>query len=314
MGYAKDSVIEIKNVTKTFKNIKAVDNLNVEIFPGEYVALLGPNGAGKTTLIEMIEGIQFPDSGSIRFFGKTWKNNEQELHKVIGLSLQETRFIDKLTVEETLDLFASFYNLEKDRTKEVLGKVNLLFKRKDYVVNLSGGQRQRLALGVAILNKPKILLLDEPTTGLDPTARREIWDILTDLKENEGTSMILTTHYMEEAEYLCERILIMDKGNIIASGTLNELINQNTEGGIINFTLSQNVEIEFIAAIQGLKKILWTVEKTKGTLVVNNIAEVLPEFLHLIANQKIKILELESKKITLEDLFIQMTGRTLSEK
>ncbi|HYG18219.1 MAG TPA: ABC transporter ATP-binding protein, partial [Ohtaekwangia sp.] len=226
-------VIEIESVSKSFKDIQAVNDLSLTIYEGEFVALLGPNGAGKTTLIEMIEGIQKPDKGSIRILGMNWKEHEQALHHKIGLSLQETKFIDKATTQETLDLFASFYGLDAGRTEEILELVNLTEKRKAFTVNLSGGQRQRLAIGIALLNNPKILLLDEPTTGLDPGARREIWKILARLREHFKTTMILTTHYMEEAEVLCERILIMDKGRFLASGTLTELNSQHGEGDLV---------------------------------------------------------------------------------
>jgi len=219
-----DYVIEVKNVWKSFKTVQAVKGISLNIPRGNYIALLGPNGAGKTTVVEMIEGIQRPDSGDITIMGKHWKGNEYELHHTIGLSLQETRFIDKLRVSETLRLFAGFYNLGKKRVDEIIEIVGLEEKRKSYVVNLSGGQRQRLALGIALINSPAILLLDEPTTGLDPNARREIWEILQDLKKNTSTSMILTTHYMEEAERLCDYIIIMDNGNILREGTLGQLL------------------------------------------------------------------------------------------
>jgi ABC-2 type transport system ATP-binding protein len=217
-------VIEVRNVFKSFKDVKAVQGIDLTIRRGQFVALLGPNGAGKTTLVEMIEGIQKPDSGEILIKGKGWKGHEEELRKVIGLSLQETHFIDKLTVYETLRLFASFFKLGRERVEEIIRLIGLEEKRKAHVVNLSGGQRQRLALGIALLNSPAILLLDEPTTGLDPTARREIWNILLKLRELEGTSMILTTHYMEEAERLCDRIVIIDHGVILREGILGELL------------------------------------------------------------------------------------------
>jgi ABC-2 type transport system ATP-binding protein len=217
-------VIEAKNVWKSFRTVQAVKGIDLKIPKGRFTALLGPNGAGKTTLVEMIEGIQIPDSGEIRIMGKHWKGNEDELHRIIGLSLQETRFIDKLRLTETLQLFASFYNLGKERVNEIIEIVGLEEKRKSYVVNLSGGQRQRLAIGIALINNPSILLLDEPTTGLDPNARREIWDILHGLKKVSETSMILTTHYMEEAENLCDYIVIMHNGTILREGTLNQLL------------------------------------------------------------------------------------------
>jgi ABC-2 type transport system ATP-binding protein len=222
-----ENIVTVKNVKKTFKDIKAVNGVDLSIQQGEYVALLGPNGAGKTTLVEMIEGIQQPDEGEITIEGKHWKWHEKELHRMIGLSLQETRFIDRLSVFETMMLFASFYNLGKDRVKEVIRLIGLEEKQKAYVNNLSGGQRQRLALGIALLNNPKLLLLDEPTTGLDPHARRDIWSILKQLRDNFQTSLILTTHYMEEAEMLCDRIIIMDHGQILADGTLAELLQKS---------------------------------------------------------------------------------------
>ena len=221
---ANNNVIEVKNAWKSFKTVHAVKGINLNIPKGQFVALLGPNGAGKTTLVEMIEGIQKPDKGEITIMGKHWKGNEDELHRIIGLSLQETRFIDKLRVTETLRLFASFFNMGMQRVNEIIKITGLEEKRKSYVVNLSGGQRQRLAIGIALINTPVILLLDEPTTGLDPNARREIWDILKKLKEVSETSMILTTHYMEEAEKLCDYIIIMDNGVILREGTIHQLL------------------------------------------------------------------------------------------
>jgi ABC-2 type transport system ATP-binding protein len=220
------TVIEVNSVWKSFKTVQAVKGISLKIPKGQYTALLGPNGAGKTTLVEMIEGIQKPDKGEITIMGKHWKGNEDELHRIIGLSLQETRFIDKLRVTETLQLFASFFNLGRERINEIIDIVGLEEKKKSYVVNLSGGQRQRLAIGIALINTPAILLLDEPTTGLDPNARREIWDILHRLKKVSETSMILTTHYMEEAENLCDYIVIMDNGIILREGTLDILLNE----------------------------------------------------------------------------------------
>jgi ABC-2 type transport system ATP-binding protein len=219
-----DFVIEVKDVHKSFKAVRAVRGVDLRIRQGEFVAILGPNGAGKTTLVEMIEGIQKPDRGEIAILGKKWKGHADELHSVIGLSLQETRFVDKLRVTETLRLFASFYQLGQDRVDEIVSIVGLEDKKKSYVVNLSGGQRQRLALGLSLLNRPKILLLDEPTTGLDPNARREIWAILRGLKKDSATSLILTTHYMEEAEQLCDTIVIMFEGKVLREGTLRDLL------------------------------------------------------------------------------------------
>lgn len=308
----KTPVIEINGVSKSFKDVKAVNHLSLTIYEGEYVALLGPNGAGKTTLIEMIEGIQKPDEGSIAILGMRWKTHAQKLHRAIGLSLQETRFIDKITTEETLNLFGSFYGLGPQRTEEILDLVNLKEKRKAYTVTLSGGQKQRLALGIALLNNPKILLLDEPTTGLDPAARREIWKILEKLRSDLGTTMILTTHYMEEAEVLCERILIMDKGQFIAQGTLSELNARHGEGDLIEISFGNNFDIETLG-LPGIKKLNWIAPHTKVQIFVDNIAEVLPAVINSAKMKNINIDELLSRKMTLDDLFISMTGRHLHD-
>jgi ABC-2 type transport system ATP-binding protein len=306
------AAIQITSVTKTFKDITAVNNLSLTIHEGEFVALLGPNGAGKTTLIEMIEGIQKPDAGSISILGMNWHEHENKLHHVIGLSLQETKFIDKITTEETLNLFGSFYDLDQKRTEEILELVNLQEKRKAYTVNLSGGQRQRLAIGIALLNNPKILLLDEPTTGLDPGARREIWKILEKLRSDFNTTMILTTHYMEEAEYLCERILIMDKGQFIAAGTLDELNAQHGEGDLIEIAFENDFDISALN-LSGIKKLKWLNGQSRAEIFVDNIAEVLPAVISAAKARNIKVSELSSRKMTLDDLFISMTGRHLHE-
>jgi ABC-2 type transport system ATP-binding protein len=308
----KKPIIEIADVTKAFKDITAVNNLSLTIYEGEFVALLGPNGAGKTTLIEMIEGIQKPDKGSISVLGMNWNEHEHRLHHVIGLSLQETKFIDKITTEETLNLFGSFYGLNKDRTEEVLQLVTLQEKRKSYTVNLSGGQRQRLAIGIALLNNPKILLLDEPTTGLDPAARREIWKILEKLRSDFNTTMILTTHYMEEAEYLCERILIMDKGQFIAAGTLDELNARHGEGDLIEISFESDFDVSALK-LPGIKKLKWITGQSRAEIFVDSIAEVLPTVISAAKAKNIKVSELSSRKMTLDDLFISMTGRHLNE-
>ena len=309
----KNIVIEVQNLTKYFKDIHAVDGLNLKIYRGEFVALLGPNGAGKTTLVEMIEGIQPPDSGEVLLLGKPWKGNEHELRKNIGISLQETRFFDKVTVEETLNLFTSFYGLGKARSHEIMKMINLEDKRKSYIVNLSGGQRQRLALGLALINKPEILLLDEPTTGLDPTARREIWYILNDLRKT-GTTLILTTHYMEEAEYLCERILIMHKGKFLAEGTLQDLLQTYGKGETIEFAFDKKIDSVKLNKLPGMQKIVWEEENRKGEMQVKDIVAAMHPLMELLENERINLLEFESRKMTLDDLFISMTGRHLEDE
>lgn len=308
-----DNVIEVKNVRKSFKNVRAVQGVTLSIPRGQFIALLGPNGAGKTTLVEMIEGIQKPDEGDITIMGKKWKGNEDELHRIIGLSLQETRFIDKLRVAETLQLFAGFFNLGRDRVEEIIRIVDLEEKRRSYVVNLSGGQRQRLAIGIALINKPAILLLDEPTTGLDPNARREIWDILRNLREQSDTSMILTTHYMEEAESLCDYIIIMDNGVILREGTLQQLLEDDTHEKVVEFTTDQSIKPLITGESDFPFLIKSGVTDKEGFITLNDFETDLPLFLEAMKAENIGLRHMECRRRTLDDLFISLTGRKINE-
>jgi ABC-2 type transport system ATP-binding protein len=306
-------VVSAVNIHKSFKEVMALDGVDLEIQPSQFTAVLGPNGAGKTTLVEIIEGIQSPDKGDIRLFGKHWKKNTDELHHLIGISLQETLFEDKLTVRETLGLFASFYKLQGKRVDEIIDMVNLQEKHRSYVMHLSGGQRQKLALGIALINNPMLLILDEPTTGLDPTARREIWDILRGLKEKQGTSMILTTHYMEEAESLCDQIVIMDKGKVLARGTLAELISASQTSEIIQFRLAEQNNIPDFSNFINIREMQYDEATGQFTLHVANTSEFLPDLIRYLNEAGCKVLELRCRYVTLDDLFIHMTGRKLTD-
>lgn len=303
-------LIEVQNVKKSFKDVQAVKGLDLAISAGEFIAILGPNGAGKTTLVEMIEGIQMPDEGKIIISGKEWKNHEKELHKIIGLSLQETRFMDKLTTLETTKLFASFYGLDNNRVKEVIELVGLDEKKKDYVNNLSGGQRQRLALAIALLNKPKILLLDEPTSGLDPNARREIWNILLQLKK-ENTTLILTTHYMEEAEILCDRIVIMDQGKILAQGSLVEILKQSDKKEVVEFTLHEKINPEDLD--NASLSIIWDYQLNIGSIVIDDVQYQLLTLFNFLKTKNLTIDRFDYRRVTLDDIFTSLTGRHLYE-
>jgi ABC-2 type transport system ATP-binding protein len=309
----KETFLEVIDVFKYFKTVKAVDGLSFSVKEGQFLALLGPNGAGKTTMVEMIEGIQHPDHGEILIDGKKWLHHTEELHGIIGLSLQETRFIDKLNVLETLMLFASFYGLGKKRVEEVIDIVGLEEKRKAYVVNLSGGQRQRLALGIALLNKPRMLLLDEPTTGLDPNARREVWSILAQLKKESNTSMILTTHYMEEAEQLCDYIIIIDHGKILKQGTQNQLLNKVQDQKIVEFSLLDQIPQDLIDNEKYPFQIHCEKGMKAGIVVLNELNSELPEFLNYLRQNNLTLNSLESRRLSLDDLFIELTGRHLND-
>lgn len=306
-------IIVVDHVKKHFGQTKAVDDISFQISKGEFVALLGPNGAGKTTLVEMIEGVQMPDGGAITIKGLNWKSHEAELRKILGLSFQETHFMEKLKVDETLELFGSFYDLPSSRNETILDLIGLQEKRKTYVKNLSGGQRQKLALGIALLNKPEILLLDEPTTGLDPNARRELWEILKTLQKEYNTAMILTTHYMEEASYLCERIIIIDNGKILAQGTLENLLAEYKNGEVISFSLNSGINEEVLKSIKGLISLNLQEGNSKGEIIVESLIDYLPKFLKLVEKENFTLTSLECRKMTLDDLFITMTGRHLAE-
>ena len=308
-----EPIIEVKNVHKSFKAVRAVDGIDLRIYQGQFVALLGPNGAGKTTIVEMIEGIQTPDRGTIEIMGMQWKGNAEKLHRIIGLSLQETHFIDKLTVDETLSLFASFYDLDRQRISEIIAIIDLEEKRKAYVANLSGGQRQRLALGMAMLNRPGILLLDEPTTGLDPNARRDIWAILRSLKHEANTSLILTTHYMEEAEQLCDHIVIIDKGKILKKGSLAQLLNDDHHQKVIEFTLEGDRTPSHLLTPNAPFSIQWNAETGRGMVMLTQIETELPAFIHFLGQHNVRLSDLECRRKTLDDLFTSMTGRRLYE-
>lgn len=309
-----EQVIKVKQVTKKFKEVTAVQDLSLTVEKGEYLALLGPNGAGKTTLVEMIEGLQKPTEGEIVILNTNWEKNTTFLSHALGISLQETRFIDKLNVFETLDLFASFYQVASSRVDEIIDLIRLTEKSKSFVVNLSGGQRQRLALGIALLNQPRILLLDEPTTGLDPNSRRELWNILLDLKKEGNTTMILTTHYMEEASTLCDKIVIMDQGKILAEGSLEELLATNNTGEIIEYTVNptENTRTPQFDNAFEMRYNNWEPVTGKGKLIVNDIVGAIPYVLHeLRTNYELR--SFECRKMTLDDLFVSMTGRKLSD-
>ena len=214
--------VRCQNLQKRYGDVVAVDGLSFEVRRGECYGLLGPNGAGKTTTIEILEGLLTPDGGDVEVLGHHWKTDEQQLRQRLGVQLQETQFTDKLTVEETLRLFRSFYNRGKT-VEELLALVELESKRRSWVVKLSGGQKQRLSIACALAGDPDLLFLDEPTTGLDPQSRRQLWGILTRFREAGGT-VLLTTHYMDEAETLCDRVAIVDHGHVIAEDTPKNLI------------------------------------------------------------------------------------------
>ena len=232
------AALMIRGLRKVYADVVAVDGLDLEVARGECFGLLGPNGAGKTTTIEICEGLTTPDSGTVEVLGLNWLTGANQLRQRIGIQLQETQFPDKLTVEETLRLFRSFFK-RGISVDESIKTAQLEEKRRSRVVGLSGGQKQRLAMATALVGDPELLFLDEPTTGLDPQARRHLWDLVDGLKR-AGRTIILTTHYMDEAERLCDRVAIMDHGKVIARGTPQQLIGSIGGDDIVEFAVSDS--------------------------------------------------------------------------
>ncbi|MBW7856733.1 MAG: ABC transporter ATP-binding protein [Leptonema sp. (in: Bacteria)] len=313
-----EPIINVDSVFKRFRDVQALKGVSLSVNRGEFIGLLGPNGAGKTTLIEILEGIQTQDSGQVSLLGLSWNHPESvnQLKSRIGLSLQETRFFEKLTVIEILKLFGSFYDVSSERINQVLKLVNLESKSKSYTAHLSGGQRQRLALGVAVLHRPEILFLDEPTTGLDPGARRSLWKILNNLKQ-DGMTMILTTHYMEEAAVLSDRIFILDHGRFIASGSLDQLLEENGGGYFLKFKIEPTVEFEPAFKKTFNKNITrdleYNSETGEGVIHLKSVTEFTNHWLNFIKRKKFGLLSFEIHRMTLDDLFLKLTGREFEE-
>src|SRR5918992_2870914 len=228
--------LQVRNLCKAYQDVVAVDGLDLEIYPGECFGLLGPNGAGKTTTIEICEGLTPPDSGDVLVLGRRWGQDDRALRELLGISLQETQFSEKLTVGETIQLFRSFYR-QGAAPADVIAMVQLQEKSSARVGQLSGGQKQRLALACALVGDPELLFLDEPTTGLDPQSRRQLWELIEHFKA-AGRTILLTTHYMDEAERLADRVAIVDRGRVIALGTPRELIASLEAEHVVEFALA----------------------------------------------------------------------------
>jgi ABC-2 type transport system ATP-binding protein len=313
----------LRRVRKAFADVQAVDGLDLEVARGECFGLLGPNGAGKTTTIEMCEGLIAADEGTIELLGLNWKADSGQLRQRIGIQLQETQFPDKLTVEETLRMFRSFFK-RGISVDESIRTAQLEEKRKSRVGGLSGGQKQRLAMACALVGDPELLFLDEPTTGLDPQARRHLWDLVDGLKQ-AGRTIILTTHYMDEAQRLCDRVAIMDHGKVIALGTPLQLI--GTVGGedIVEFAVTESlvsdarpgaprgeVGVEALLAIAGVHS--HRVDAGLHQLSVSELHLAVPLIFAALAEQGLHLSEFRTHSATLEDVFVQMTGRNLRDE
>ena len=309
--------IQCRDLRKTYDGkLEAVRGLNLEIQSGECFGLLGPNGAGKTTTIEILEGLLEPTSGEVSILGHSWRENAREMREWLGISLQETRLSEKLSVRETVELFASFYR-EPRSSDEVLEQLQLTEKADAWVGKLSGGQRQRLAVATALVCNPKILFLDEPTTGLDPQSRRQLWDIIREFQRKGGT-VLLTTHYMDEAERLCDRLAIVDHGQIIAEGSPPNLIERLGGHHVVEFAVDAKSGSHDGAALD-VWRTLPSVESVREDdgMIALSVKEphlTIPALLEAVAEQGSELQHLTTRQASLEDVFVRLTGRHLREE
>jgi ABC-2 type transport system ATP-binding protein len=297
-------------LAKFYGEVRAVDGLDLEVRYGECFGLLGPNGAGKTTTIEILEGLTAPDAGDVRVLGRRWGTHERELRGRLGISLQETRFSDKLTVFETLDLFRSLYPRGRE-PEQLLADLSLEEKRDARVGKLSGGQRQRLAVACALAGDPEILFLDEPTTGLDPQSRHQLWDKMESFRA-AGRTVLLTTHYMEEAERLCDRVAVVDHGKIIAQGSPAELVAGLRAPHIVEFASEPALSAEDLKALPGVRDCRR--RDDRWFVSVAALVDAVPALLSRLDRAGSKLLSLSTHRATLEDVFISLTGRELRDE
>jgi ABC-2 type transport system ATP-binding protein len=307
---ATKAALRVRTLRKAYKDIVAVDGIDLEVHAGECFGLLGPNGAGKTTTIEICEGLTEPDSGEVELLGLHWNVDSEALRQRLGIQLQETQLSEKLTVLETLQLFRSFFR-QGPGAEEAIQKVQLEEKRDARVGNLSGGQKQRLALACALVGDPDLLFLDEPTTGLDPQARRQLWDLIEEFKL-AGRTILLTTHYMEEAERLCDRVAIMDHGKVISQGTPRELIASIGVEHVVEFSTGTTLDLAGIGGIPGVRDVR---SENGGVLMqVTELHQAVPALLAELSRQGVPLTELRTHSATLEDVFVHLTGRHLRDE
>jgi ABC-2 type transport system ATP-binding protein len=307
---APEVAVRCRGLVKRYGEVVAVDGLDLEVRRGECFGLLGPNGAGKTTTLEILEGLTVPDAGEVEVLGFAWGKGNQALRQRLGLALQETQLSPKLTVLETLRLFRSFY-IRGRRPEEVMRRLALDEKRDAPVGKLSGGQKQRLAVACALVGDPELLFLDEPTTGLDPQSRLQLWEQVTDFRGAGGT-VALTTHYMEEAERLCDRVAIVDHGRVIALGTPAELIASLHAADVVEFASEPELPRESLLHLEGVREV-----RRRGanwSLAVGSLIAGVPALLAAVERSGARLVHLSTHRATLEDVFVALTGRALREE
>ena len=310
----RDAVaVRVRGLVKRYADVTAVAGVDFDVARGTCLGLLGPNGAGKTTTVEMLEGLTRRDEGEISILGLSWERDGREIRERIGAQLQETKFQDKLRVREILRLFSSFFRAHDDYDT-ILDTVALTEKRDAFIKTLSGGQKQRLSVGCALLNNPEIVFLDEPTTGLDPQARRRVWEIVERIKAAGGT-VLLTTHYMEEAERLADDLIIMDHGRVIARGSPAEIIATLNAESVVQFscaTVGDHILTEEdLAALDGVNAVRQ--EGPTIVLTVSHAQDVISGLFTLVESRGLVLDDLRTHRPTLEDVFVSLTGKSLRD-
>jgi ABC-2 type transport system ATP-binding protein len=304
-----DPVIRVTGLHKRYGETRAVDGVSFEVPAGTVFGLLGPNGAGKSTTVEILEGLRTPDSGEVRVLGVDAVHHPDDLKPRIGVSLQTAALYPKLTVVEVLDLFRSFYPRGR-ATGELVSLMDLDEKRTTRTQDLSGGQRQRLSVALALVNDPELVFLDEPTTGMDPAARRALWDVVLGLRA-QGRTVLLTTHYMEEAEILCDRLAIMDHGHILEEGTVNELISRRFKERAVRFDRIDGLADERLAAMAGVSSVKH--ENGEVLLYTSDVPATIGAVLDASEALGVEPANLGVRRATLEDVFLDLTGRALRD-
>ncbi len=308
-----DAAVSARGLVKRYGDLTAVDGIDFDVRRGTCLGVLGPNGAGKTTTIEMLEGIKRADDGEIVVLGMRWGKDDRAIQERIGVQLQETEFQDKLSVHETLRLFASFFE-NSAPLDEIIEIIGLEEKRTAFVKTLSGGQKQRLSIGCALLNNPDVLFLDEPTTGLDPQARRRVWDVVETFKAGGG-SVLLTTHYMEEAERLADDLIIVDHGKVIARGSPASIIASLGAESVVQFSMVDAavdaIEEAHLLALEGVNAV--RVEGSSMVLSVTGTQGVISGLFALVDERGLDLEDLRTHRPTLEDVFVALTGKHLRD-
>jgi ABC-2 type transport system ATP-binding protein len=304
-----NSTLQVENLVKRYGDVEAVRGVSFNVEEGEVFGLLGPNGAGKTSTIEIMEGLRTPDSGRVSVCGLDPQKNPQELKHQIGAALQSTSLPDKLRVIEALRLFASFYRRHRN-PEELLKRFGLEEKRNTFYNQLSGGQKQRLALAMALINDPKVLFFDEPTAGLDPQVRREIYDIIEELRREKKT-IVMTTHYIEEAERLCDRVAIVDHGTVIALGTPRELKERSGDKTRLEVRLARPEPQERLKNLEGVSDC--RILGDSYVLQCQRPPQAIVSLVKHLESQGNELISLEIATPSLEDVFIELTGRRLRD-